>query len=41
MTAEEAARKLIPIKPKKKTNTGGLKSDPISIPLAQETNNNA
>jgi hypothetical protein len=41
MTAEEAARKLIPIKPKKNTCTGGLKSEPISIPLAQDTNKSA
>ena len=41
ITAEDAAKKLIPINPKKNTCTGGVKSDPISIPLAQETNNNA
>jgi hypothetical protein len=40
-TADEAARKLIPISPKKKTVTGGLKLDPISIPLAQETKRRA
>ena len=41
MTADEAAKKLIPIRPKKNTNTGGLKSAPMSIPLAQETNKSA
>lgn len=41
MTAEDAARKLIPIKPKKNTSTGGLKSDPINIPLAHDTKSSA
>ena len=41
ITAEDAARKLIPISPKKNTSIGGLKSDPMSIPLAQDTNSSA
>ncbi len=40
-TAEEAARKLMPMSPKKKTVTGGLKFEPMSIPLAHDTNNRA
>ena len=41
ITAEDAAKKLIPIRPKKKTSIGGLKSEPINIPLAHETNKSA
>ena len=41
MTADDAAKKLIPINPKKNTSIGGLKSDPMSIPLAQDTNKSA
>ena len=32
---------IIPINPKKNTSIGGLKSDPMSIPLAQDTNKSA
>ena len=41
MTAAEAARKLIPKRPKIKIDNGGLNLEPISIPLIQETNSRA